>query len=103
MLYNLGVGASTKTEHGLELLYEGSENFAALSSFGVIPAFGGLTGLVSGKVPGLDIDLFKVSMRKHLDRWEFRYFCGLIKYQTLPKKEFRDLDAHTQHFSFVPV
>ena len=46
-------------------LYEGSENFAALTSFGVVPAFGGLTGLVSGKVPGLDIDLSKVSMRKH--------------------------------------
>ena len=76
MLYNLGVGASTKTEHGLELLYEGSENFAALSSFGVIPAFGGLTGLVSGKVPGLDIDLSKVSMRKYFNRWGLDIFVA---------------------------
>ena len=74
MLYNLGVGASTKTEHGLELLYEGSENFAALTSFGVVPAFGGLTGLVSGKVPGLDIDLSKVSMRKDFNRWGLDIF-----------------------------
>ena len=60
MLYNLGVGASTKTKHGLELLYEGSENFAALTSFGVVPAYEGLTTLISGKVPGLEIDLSKV-------------------------------------------
>jgi hypothetical protein len=76
MLYNLGVGASTKTEHGLELLYEGSENFAALTSFGVVPAFGGLTGLVSGKVPGLDIDLSKVSMRKDFNRWGLDIFVA---------------------------
>ena len=61
ILYALGVGASTKTTHGLNLLYEGSENFSTLTSFGVIPAFGGLTGLVSGKVPGLNIDLSKLS------------------------------------------
>ena len=61
ILYALGVGASTKTSHGLNLLYEGSENFSTLTSFGVIPAFGGLTGLVSGKVPGLNIDLSKLS------------------------------------------
>ena len=78
MLYNLGVGASTKTEHGLELLYEGSENFAALTSFGVVPAFGGLTGLVSGKVPGLDIDLSKVSMRKDFNRWGLDIFVAYI-------------------------
>ena len=60
ILYNLGVGASIKTQHGLDLVYEGSENFGALTSFGVIPAFGGLTGLVTGKVEGLDIDLSKV-------------------------------------------
>ena len=50
-------------------MYEGSEKFAALTSFGVVPAFGGLTGLVSGKVPGLDIDLSKV----------IKYFCGLLR------------------------
>ena len=61
ILYALGVGASTADEAGLDLLYEGADNFGALTSFGVIPAMGGLTGLVSGKVPGLYIDLSKVS------------------------------------------
>jgi len=60
ILYNLGVGASTKTQHGLDLLYEGSENFTALTSFGVKPAFGGLKTLITGQVPGLNIDLSKV-------------------------------------------
>ena len=58
------------------LQYEGSENFAALTSFGVVPAFGGLTGLVSGKVPGLDIDLSKVSMRKYFNRWGLDIFVA---------------------------
>ena len=61
ILYNLGVGASTKTQHGLDLLYEGSENFTPLTSFGVIPAFGGLKTLITGQVPGLNIDLSKVN------------------------------------------
>ena len=65
ILYNLGVGTSIKTGHGLDLLYEGSENFAALTSFGVIPAFGGLETLINGKVPGLNIDLSKVSVRSY--------------------------------------
>ena len=58
ILYALGVGASTKDS--LDFLYEGAESFGALTSFGVIPAMGGLTGLISGMVPGLDIDLSKV-------------------------------------------
>ena len=58
ILYALGVGASTKDS--LDCLYEGAESFGALTSFGVIPAMGGLTGLISGMVPGLDIDLSKV-------------------------------------------
>ena len=36
-LYNLEVGASTKMEHGLELLYESSEKFVALTSFSLPP------------------------------------------------------------------
>lgn len=60
ILYSLGVGVSTTDDNGLDLLYEGSANFGALTSFGVIPAMGGLTGLVTGQVPGLDIDLSKV-------------------------------------------
>ena len=34
MLYNLGVGASTKTEHGLELLYEGQFGCGILTMVG---------------------------------------------------------------------
>merc|ERR1719323_711155 len=60
ILYNLGVGASLSQANGVDLLYEGSENFGALTSFGVIPAMGGLSGLITGKVPGLQIDLAKV-------------------------------------------
>lgn len=60
ILYALGVGASTTDGNGLDLLYEGAESFSALTSFGVIPAMGGLTGLVSGQVPGLNIDLSRV-------------------------------------------
>ena len=45
------------------LQYEGSENFAALTSFGVVPAYEGLTRLISGKVPGLEIDLSKESLQ----------------------------------------
>ena len=44
----------------MNLLYENSEGFAPLSSFGVIPAFGGLALLVSGEVPGLSINLANV-------------------------------------------
>lgn len=60
ILYALGVGASTTDGNGLDLLFEGADNFGALTSFGVIPAMGGLTGLVSGQVPGLNIDLSRV-------------------------------------------
>ena len=62
ILYNLGVGASLSQANGVDLLYEGSENFGALTSFGVIPAMGGLSGLITGKVPGLQIDLAKVNL-----------------------------------------
>ena len=62
ILYNLGVGASLSQANGVDLLYEGSENFGALTSFGVIPAMGGLSGLITGKVPGLQIDLAKVKL-----------------------------------------
>ena len=42
------------------LLYENNENFSPISSFGVIPAFGGLAILVADGVPGLSIDLARV-------------------------------------------
>ena len=77
ILYALGVGASTSDS--LDYLYEGAENFGALTSFGVIPAMGGLTGLISGMVPGLDIDLSKV-IKKAIIELHFSSF--LLKYLT---------------------
>ena len=62
ILYNLGIGASLCQSNGLDLLYEGSEKFGALTSFGVIPGFPCTTALITGQVPGLPIDLSKVSI-----------------------------------------
>jgi len=60
IIYSLAVGVSTRDRDGLRFLYEDHENFAPLPTFAVIPAFSGLDGLVTGGVPGLDIDLSKV-------------------------------------------
>ena len=62
ILYNLSVGADLgqNKDFGLSLLYENSHNFSPISSFGVIPAFGGLAILVADGVPGLSIDLARV-------------------------------------------
>ena len=60
ILYALGVGVSTRDEHALRFLFEGNDNFSALPTFGVIPGFGGFGELVSGGVPGLEIELAKV-------------------------------------------
>ena len=70
----LGVGASLGQSNGVDLLYEGSENFGALTSFGVIPAMGGLSGLITGKVPGLHIDLSKVSIF-HYNKLTSTFMC----------------------------
>ena len=50
----------SNNEFGMNVLYENSENFSPISSFGVIPAFGGLVMLVAGGVPGLPMDLSRV-------------------------------------------
>jgi len=60
IIYSLGVGVSTTDKDGLRFLYEDHENFAPLPTFGVIPALDGMAGLVTGVVPGLNIDLSKV-------------------------------------------
>ncbi|NXU51627.1 DHB4 enzyme, partial [Turnix velox] len=59
ILYALGVGMSTKDPDHLKFLFEGSEEFCCLPSFGVIPA---QTSMFDGvpSVPGLNIDLAKV-------------------------------------------
>ena len=57
------VGASTTQPDYLKFLFEMNESFCTLPSFGVIPSFGGLMGLASGSVPGLDgIDVTRVSI-----------------------------------------
>ena len=66
ILYNLGVGASLSQSNGLDLLYEGSEKFGALTSFGVIPGFPCLSALITGQVPGLQIDLSRVSYLRNI-------------------------------------
>ena len=66
ILYALSVGAqlnhgnNNNDDFGMNILYENSENFVPISSFGVIPAFGGLALLVTGGIPGLPIDLSRV-------------------------------------------
>lgn len=60
ILYALGVGMSTKDPDHLKFLFEGSDGFCCLPTFGVIPA---QTSMLDGglsKVPGLNIDFTKV-------------------------------------------
>lgn len=59
ILYALGVGMSTKDPDHLKFLFEGSEEFCCLPSFGVIPA---QTSMFDGvpSLPGLNIDLARV-------------------------------------------
>ncbi len=67
ILYALSVGATTTDEkHSLNQLFELSEGFAPLPSFAVLPGFAGLVGLVTGAVPGLQVDLTKVTLSPFL-------------------------------------
>ncbi|NXG37096.1 DHB4 enzyme, partial [Dromaius novaehollandiae] len=60
ILYALGVGMSTKDPDHLKFLFEGSEEFCCLPSFGVIPA---QTSVFDGvpSLPGLNIDFTKLT------------------------------------------
>ncbi|NWY99859.1 DHB4 enzyme, partial [Loxia curvirostra] len=60
ILYALGVGMSTKDPDHLKFLFEGSEEFCCLPSFGVIPA---QTSMFDGvpSLSGLNIDLARVT------------------------------------------
>lgn len=58
ILYALGVGMSTKDPDHLKFLFEGSEDFCVLPSYGVIPAFQALGGLTQAE--GIDIDPTKI-------------------------------------------
>uniref|UniRef100_A0A3B4YVV6 Hydroxysteroid 17-beta dehydrogenase 4 n=1 Tax=Stegastes partitus TaxID=144197 RepID=A0A3B4YVV6_9TELE len=60
ILYALGVGMSTKDPDHLRFLYEGSEDFSCLPTFGVIVSQASMMDGSLGSVPGLDIDLTRV-------------------------------------------
>lgn len=60
IIYALSVGVSTEDSNGLRFLYEDHPQFGPLPTFGVIPAMSGTDGLVTGGVPGLEIDLTQV-------------------------------------------
>ena len=61
IIYSLSVGVSTKDPQGLRFLFEDHDRFAVLPTFGVIPAMSGTDALVTGGVPGLNIDLTQVA------------------------------------------
>jgi len=65
ILYNLGIGASTKDDKGLQYLYEGNDPFVPIPSFAVIPGFAGMEVMFTGDIPGLDINLAKVLHGEH--------------------------------------
>ena len=57
----------TKAENSFSrFLYEDHPQFCPLPTFGVIPAMSGTDGLVTGGVPGLEIDLTQVLKTKKL-------------------------------------
>jgi len=65
IIYNLGIGASTKDDKGLQYLYEGNDPFVPIPSFAVIPGFAGMEVMFTGDIPGLDINLAKVLHGEH--------------------------------------
>ncbi|XP_054842565.1 peroxisomal multifunctional enzyme type 2 [Eublepharis macularius] len=60
ILYALGVGMSTKDPDHLKFLFEGSEGFCCLPTFGVIPAQASMLDGGLSNIPGLNIDFTKV-------------------------------------------
>ncbi|NXS57277.1 DHB4 enzyme, partial [Brachypteracias leptosomus] len=61
ILYALGVGMSTKDPDHLKFLFEGSEDFCCLPSFGVIPAQTSMFGSIPS-LAGLNIDITKQNL-----------------------------------------
>lgn len=60
ILYALGIGATTKNANELRFIYENDSDFCVLPTFGVVPSFGANAYMISGEVPGLQVDLSKV-------------------------------------------
>ncbi|OCU02212.1 hypothetical protein XELAEV_18007973mg [Xenopus laevis] len=60
ILYALGVGMSTRDPDHLKFLYEGSEDFSCLPSFGVVVSQAAFMSGGLASVPGLNIDFTRV-------------------------------------------
>ncbi|KAM9330931.1 peroxisomal multifunctional enzyme type 2 [Gastrophryne carolinensis] len=65
ILYALGVGMSTKEPDHLKFLFEASDNFSCLPSFGVILAQAALMDGGLATVPGLNIDFTRLLHGEH--------------------------------------
>ena len=52
---------STKQEDHLKFLFEYNDEFAALPTYAVIVAMNASAGLFTGAIPGLSVDVTKVS------------------------------------------
>jgi len=59
ILYALGVGCSVAQPDYLKFLFELSEDFCVIPSFGVIPAFGSFNAIIGG-LPGFEVDPTKI-------------------------------------------
>nr|XP_045609477.1 peroxisomal multifunctional enzyme type 2-like isoform X1 [Procambarus clarkii] len=61
ILYALGVGVSTKDENSLQYLYENSEDFMPLPTFGIVPSqASAMGGDLFSNIPGWSVDLTKL-------------------------------------------
>lgn len=61
ILYALGVGVSTEDENGLQFLYENSEDFSPLPTFGIVPSQATMMGgELWSQIPGWPVDFTKL-------------------------------------------
>nr|XP_053653912.1 peroxisomal multifunctional enzyme type 2-like [Cherax quadricarinatus] len=61
ILYALGVGVSTEDENGLQFLYENSEDFSPLPTFGIVPSQATMMGgELWSQIPGWSVDFTKL-------------------------------------------
>lgn len=75
-MYALGVGASIKEPKDMKFIYEGSTDFSCLPTFGVIIAQKPIVGGELSEIPGLSVNLEKVSIIRNL----YFAFFGFFKY-----------------------
>ncbi|GAB6018934.1 hypothetical protein CHUAL_000582 [Chamberlinius hualienensis] len=62
ILYALGIGISTAEEGHLQYIYENSADFKPAATFGMVPAMAACvnSGIVTGGVPGLNVDVSRL-------------------------------------------